>query len=126
MGKVVKLSEEKYKRLIENDEYVTYDDDYSFDEFAGQDEFEEFIASYARQKGIDCENEDGFLVICIGEYADGKAYIDYDNDSNSANIFKVEFQCNSMEENKAAIEQVQELFATIEEYNNTHGYEEIK
>ena len=112
MGKVIKLSENKFKRLFESE-------DDGVDEFTKYDDFERYITTWAKESGFDIEKDGWFYKLYVGSNGQCTIIVDFDNETEPqrAFVFKMEMSCDNFEENFEILKEYQKVLYALDVFN---------
>ena len=120
MGKVIKINENAFKRLFEDEDYM--DSLYDEEGTEGADvfnKFQEFIQSFAEQNGFEIETYRGTMhLLHIGDDLEGQVVVDFNQDTNQAYIFELKMDGKDIESNKQTIAQVIKIINALNKFNN--------
>ena len=125
MGKVIKLSENKFDKLFEVESpNVTTDYDDENDEYTEYDEFGRYINDWAEKNGLDIEKDGWFYKIYIGDSLQGQIIVDFNNDINpkSAHVFKMTMACDDIEENFQILRDYHKVLDALKNFNDRGTY----
>ena len=121
MGKVVKISENKFNKLFEEQEpYITMADDESdYDEYATYHEFEKYIVEWANHNNIEIEKDGWFYKLFIGQNEEGEVRVDFNTDvePNQAYIYQLNMTCDNINQNIEIFKDYQKILYALSEYN---------
>lgn len=121
MGKVVKISENKFNKLFEADEpYITMANDEKADEYAEYHEFENYINEWAKANNIDIEKDGWFFKFFIGQSEEGEIKVDFnvDVEPQQAYVYQLNMTCDNIKQNADILQEYQKVLYALNEFNN--------
>lgn len=121
MGKVIKISENKFKKIFESDEpYITMANDEDVDEYAEYHEFEKYINEWAEANNIDIEKDGWFFKFFIGQSEEGEVKVDFnvDVEPQQAYVYQLNMTCDNIKQNVEILKEYQKVLYALNEFNN--------
>lgn len=111
MGKLIKLSENKFKKLFESEDEV--------DKFTKYDEFERFITTWAKENYFYIEKDGWFYKLYVGGNEQCAITVDFEDETEPqrAFVFKMEMSCDNIEENFEILKEYQKVLYALNVFN---------